>query len=86
VPRKVAAGVAVGLIAATITMILSWAGGLDKAELATYDWRIRTAAKPESVNKDIVLVEINDTSIRELAPFLAVGHGRASFSPGSRSI
>jgi CHASE2 domain-containing sensor protein len=70
VPRKVAAGVLIGLLAAAITLFLSWAGALEKAELAAYDWRIRQAATPASISKDIVLVEINETSIRDLAPFV----------------
>jgi adenylate cyclase len=49
-------------------LLLAWAGLLDIAELKTYDWRVRRAADPASVSRDIVLVEINDTSIRDLAP------------------
>ncbi len=33
---------------------------------------MRLAAAPESVNKDIVLVEINDTTIRDMEPLF--GH------------
>ena len=33
----------------------------------TYDWRINQAANPASVHRDIVLVEINDTSLRDFA-------------------
>ena len=68
--RKLVASVAIGLTAAVITLVLSAAGALEETELLTYDWRIRAAAKPASVNKDIVLVEINETSIRDLAPFV----------------
>ena len=70
VARKLIAGILLGLTAALITLFLSWTGALDRAELATYDWRIRAAADPGSLNKDIVLVEINETSIRDLAPFV----------------
>jgi adenylate cyclase len=70
VVRKLVAGVAIGLTAAVITLALSWAGLLERPELATYDWRIRAAADPASVSKDIVLVEINETSMRDLAPFV----------------
>ena len=68
--RKLAAGVLIGLLAAAFTLSLSWTGTLEKAELAAYDWRIRQAATPSSISKDIVLVEINETSIRDLAPFV----------------
>ena len=68
--RKLTAGLLIGLVAAGITLLLSAAGSLEKLELAAYDWRIRTSARPEMISKDIVLVEINETSIRDLAPFL----------------
>ena len=68
--RKVTAGVLIGLGSATIILLLSLAGALEKAELAAYDWRIRTAARPETISKDIVLVDINETSMRDLAPFV----------------
>jgi adenylate cyclase len=68
--RKLAAGIGIGLTAAVITLALSWAGFLDETELVTYDWRIRSAAEPTSIRDDIVIVEVNDTSIRDLAPFV----------------
>ena len=68
--RKLIAGIAIGLTAALITLGLSWAGFLDETELVTYDWRIRSAADPASLRDDIVIVEVNDTSIRDLAPFI----------------
>ena len=67
--RKLVAGVAIGLTAAVITLALSWAGVLEETELVTYDWRIRAAADPASIRDDIVIVEVNDTSIRKAAPF-----------------
>jgi adenylate cyclase len=68
--RKVTAGVLIGVGSAAIILILSSAGALEKAELWAYDWRIRTAARPESISRDIVLVDINETSMRDLAPFV----------------
>lgn len=47
------------------------AGGFDllnTAELKSYDWRVRRIADSSKASRDIVLVEINDTSIRDLAP------------------
>ena len=41
--RKIIAGLLIGLSAAGVTLLLSAAGALEKSELATYDWRIRTA-------------------------------------------
>jgi adenylate cyclase len=67
--RKFLASVAIGLTAAIITLALSAAGLLEETELVTYDWRIRGAADPASIRDDIVIIEVNDTSIRKAAPF-----------------
>ena len=66
--RRIAAGVGLGVGAAALVLLLGLAGLLDVAELRTYDWRIARVADPASVHPDIVLVEINDASIRALAP------------------
>jgi adenylate cyclase len=66
--RKLLAGLALGLGAAGLVLLLAWTGVLDTPELWTYDWRMRQAADPASVHKDIVLVDFNDTTIRDLAP------------------
>ena len=65
-PRKLLAGLGLGALAALIVLgIVKSTELLDRFELTTYDWRMRLAADPASVSKDIVLVEINDASIRE---------------------
>jgi adenylate cyclase len=65
--RKGLAGLGLGALAAVIVLALAASTDLlDRLELTTYDWRMRLAADPASVNKDIVLVEINDLSIREM--------------------
>jgi adenylate cyclase len=72
--RKIAAGVAIGLGAAGVVLLLGYFGLLDQSELQTYDWRMRQAyraragSNPFPINPDIVLVEINDASIRDFAP------------------
>ena len=70
--RKLAAGLALGALAALIVLTLGAGGLLETAELKAYDWRMRRVADPSSINKDIVLVEINDASIRAMEP--AFGH------------
>jgi adenylate cyclase len=68
--RKVVAGILIGLGTAAIVALLNWFGWLTPIELKTYDWRIQAAVDdPPAVHTDIVLVEINDSSIRDLAPF-----------------
>ena len=70
--RKALAGVLLGLGAAAIVLAIAAGGLLETAELKLYDWRMRLAADPSSVSKDIVLVEINDTTIRDMEPIF--GH------------
>jgi adenylate cyclase len=67
--RKLAAGLGLGALAAAIVLALAASTDLlDREELTTYDWRMRLASDPSSIDKNIVLVEINDASIREMAP------------------
>jgi adenylate cyclase len=66
--RKVLAGLLLGIGAAAVILVLGSGGFLETAELKLYDWRMRRAAAPESVNRNIVLVEINDLTIRDLEP------------------
>ena len=71
--RKVVAGLLLGTGSALIILFLGWAklAGLDEIDRRLYDWSLRRLANPAAVNQDIVLVEINDASIRDYAP--AVG-------------
>lgn len=67
--RKTAAGFGIGLGAAAIVLAISALGLLETVELASYDWRMRLAAQdPPDVHPDIVIVELNDTTIRDLDP------------------
>ncbi|HEU4939792.1 MAG TPA: adenylate/guanylate cyclase domain-containing protein [Vicinamibacterales bacterium] len=67
--RKVVAGLLLGAGSALIVLLLAWArvGGLDEIDLRLYDWSLRRLADPAAVNHDIVLVEINDATIRDYA-------------------
>src|SRR5258708_27313884 len=66
--RRLLAGLGRGALAALIVLGLAASTDLlDRLELTTYDWRMRLAADPASVNTDIVLVEINDSTIREMS-------------------
>ena len=75
--RHLTAGVLVGLAAAAIVLaadraLTALAGDgltvLDVAEVFTYDWRLRRTAHPETARQDIVLVEIDEASLRSLEP------------------
>ncbi len=63
--RKVLAGLLLGVGAALVVLVLGSTGGLDKIEFQLYDWSLRRLSDPGAVNRDIVLVEINDASIRD---------------------
>jgi len=74
--RKVLAGVAIGIGSAFVVLALGWVGLLERWELQTYDWRMRTLADfrvargEPLVHPDIVLVEITDAAIRDLSEFV----------------
>jgi adenylate cyclase len=69
--RKFLAGIAIGLGSASLVLLIAWPGWLDVAELKMYDWRMRTMADlriarhQPLVDPNIILVEINDATIRE---------------------
>ncbi|MQA29134.1 MAG: CHASE2 domain-containing protein [Luteitalea sp.] len=78
--RKTAAGVVVGLIAALIVLgfeglfVLFTDGTrltpLQTIELKTYDWRLARTARPADARQDIVLVDIDEYSLRNLQPYV----------------
>ena len=67
--RKIAAGLLLGAGSALVILLLAGVqlGGLDEIDWRLYDWALRRIADPAAVNHDIVLVEINDASIRDYA-------------------
>lgn len=71
--KKVLIGLALGLGASALVLLLGRAGWTATAEMRAYDWRIRLAAalrQGSATNRphpDIVLVEINDAAIADLS-------------------
>jgi adenylate cyclase len=66
--RKLVAGLSIGAASAAAVLLLGYFGWLEKAELWTYDWRLQQVADPASISKDIVLVQIDDTTLRDIVP------------------
>ncbi len=68
--RKVLIGAVLGLAAAVVAALLGLTPFVDTIERKTYDWRIQWTADPASARKDIVLVAIDQSSVRNLEPLV----------------
>ena len=67
---KLGIGLGIGLAAALAAWMLGLTAFVDNIELMTYDWRMRLTARPDRPSDDIVLVSIDDDSVRRLAPLV----------------
>jgi adenylate cyclase len=67
--RKLLVGLALGAAAALAAFLLGLVPLLWTVELKTYDWRMRATANPASARRDIVLVAIDEASLRSLEPY-----------------
>lgn len=68
--RKSLIGAGIGLIAALLALALGRLPFADVVELKTYDWRMRATADPAGARDDIVLVTIDEESLRGLEPLV----------------
>ena len=68
--RKLVVGTAIGLAAALAAGLLDLTPFLQTVELKTYDWRVARTADPSTARRDIVLVAIDEGSIRQLEPLV----------------
>ena len=68
--RKALIGAAIGLAAALLALVLGRLPFVDVIELKTYDWRMRATAGSARASDDIVLVTIDEESIRGLEPLV----------------
>ena len=67
--RKILVALAIGLGAALIALGAGRLLFVKTVELKSYDWRMRATADPSTARDDIVLVDIDEQSIRVLAPY-----------------
>ena len=68
--RKALIGAAIGLAAALLALVLGRLPFVEVVELKTYDWRMRATAESARARDDIVLVTIDEESIRGLEPLV----------------
>ena len=61
-------GCAIGAASAALAWAIGYTAFFRTVELKTYDYRVRMTAEPASARRDIVLVSIDDSSIRRLEP------------------
>ena len=66
--RRLLIGCAIGAASAALAWALGFTTFFRTIELKTYDHRVRMTADPETARRDIVLVGIDDGSIRRLEP------------------
>ena len=66
--RKRAVGIAIGTTAFLATSALVWLGAFDDVELAAYDRRLVATHTPADALDDIVIIEINESSMDTMEP------------------
>jgi adenylate cyclase len=66
--RRLLIGAAIALGATAIVWLLGFLPFVETIELKTYDWRMRTTAIPTAPSDQVVIVAIEDDSIRRLEP------------------
>lgn len=66
--RKLLIGVLLGLVTAGVTAALGLLSFARTVELKTYDLRMRVVTDPQQARREIVLVDINEDSLRRLEP------------------
>jgi adenylate cyclase len=66
--RRASLGAGIGLVAAALAWALGALPFMRTVELKTYDLRVRALTDPRKANPDIVIVSIDDASVRKMEP------------------
>jgi adenylate cyclase len=66
--RRLGVGVTIGLAAAVVAIGLGRLDFVHTNELRAYDWRMRMTARPAAPSHEVVVVAMNDDSIKRLEP------------------
>ncbi len=69
-PARIGVGAAIAVFATTVAWAVARTAFATTIELKTYDWRMRETARPVSSSDDIVLVWIDDDSLRRMEPLV----------------
>jgi adenylate cyclase len=64
--RRSVAGTLIGLLAAGLALLAGGTAFVQTIELKTYDVRVRATARPEAARRDILMVNIDEDSVRQL--------------------
>ena len=67
---KIAIALGIALASALIAVGLARTDFARDVEMTTYDWRMRATARPLTPSDDIVMISIDDDSVRRLAPLI----------------
>lgn len=67
---KLGIGAAIALVATVAAWATTRAAFVETIELKAYDWRMRATARPVAPSDDIVLVTIDDDSVRRMEPLV----------------
>lgn len=68
--RRLLAGLAIGCGAIALASVLAATDAGRRVEDLTYDWRVRATAEPTPADSPVAIVEINESSLRELTPLV----------------
>ncbi|MEI6667768.1 MAG: adenylate/guanylate cyclase domain-containing protein [Acidobacteriota bacterium] len=68
--RKFSMALAVGAAAAALALAVGYVPLVDTLEWKLYDQRVRWSANPSKAHQDIVMVTIDENSVRVLEPFI----------------
>lgn len=68
--KKLSISLGLSLVAASLALLIGLFPFAQDAELQTYDWRMRLTARPTAPADDIVMVSIDDDSVRRMAPLV----------------
>jgi adenylate cyclase len=68
--RRLSAALTIGILATALALWLGRVPFVQRVENASYDWRVSSAATPAASSSPIVIVDINESTIRAMEPLV----------------